>query len=105
MTMYNNSGQSKINGIPVGEFKTLNKKDILDEINKFSPTILSENLKTRPIKITLTNIKGDRRVIHESRNTSNATIQVASQFNCLEMAYPENTPFDGITIYKDERTQ
>ena len=31
--------------------------------------------------------------------------QVASQFNCLEMATPTNTPEDGIGIYEFDMTQ
>ena len=34
-----------------------------------------------------------------------AVFQVASQFNCLEMAGPHLTPADGVTIYINDRTQ
>ena len=35
----------------------------------------------------------------------NAVFQVASQFNCLEMANPNLSPEDGVTIYKNDNTQ
>ena len=38
-------------------------------------------------------------------NSEGAVFQVASQFNCLEMANRSNTPKDGITIYKNDPTQ
>ena len=39
------------------------------------------------------------------RKTKNAVFQVASQFNCLEMASPHAVPEAGVGIYQSDPTQ
>ncbi|ATZ80974.1 hypothetical protein BMW23_0929 [Bodo saltans virus] len=57
-------------------------------------------------KVTFENIISDIRDIHKDESLSkNATIQVASQLNCLEMLNPSITPKSGITIYEGDPTQ
>ena len=58
------------------------------------------------------NIKGSIKISQRIGNIKNihyenkdVLIQVASQFNLLEMMYPEQTPQQGITIYVDDHTQ
>jgi hypothetical protein len=48
---------------------------------------------------------GDVTDVHRDPRFANAVIQVASQFNCLEMRDPTITPEDGVTIYAFDRTQ
>lgn len=55
--------------------------------------------------ISIKQIVGDIQDIHCKSENYNATIQVASQFNLLEMISPEFTPEDGINIYADDYTQ
>lgn len=43
-------------------------------------------------------------IIGDAKNAG-AVFQVASQFNCLEMANPYVTPAHGITCYEDDKTQ
>lgn len=43
--------------------------------------------------------------IHQNPANQDAVIQVASQFNCLEMAAPHLTPEDGVGIYQNDWTQ
>jgi hypothetical protein len=52
--------------------------------------------------VLLENIVKDCKELHHEPNV---TIQVASQFNCLEMVNPSVTPEDGITIYQNDKTQ
>lgn len=47
----------------------------------------------------------DAAALHETAEASRSLIQVASQFNLLEMVSPHVTPDDGITGYLHDRTQ
>lgn len=58
-----------------------------------------------PGRLTLRNISGDVRSMHQASEYAGALFQVASQFNLLEMASPEVTPDDGVTRYRDDKTQ
>ncbi len=48
---------------------------------------------------------GDARALHAQPAFAQATFQVASQFNLLEMVGPEVTPEEGVTRYSADRTQ
>ena len=50
-------------------------------------------------------VVADIRDIHTDPANAGATIQVASQFNTLEMAHPALTPEHGITRYAEDDTQ
>jgi hypothetical protein len=50
-------------------------------------------------------VTGDVREMHRSPQNVGALFQVASQFNLLEMVGPTVTPEQGVTCYKDDRTQ
>lgn len=56
-------------------------------------------------RLTLTNVAGDVRRLHQSTEYGGALFQVASQFNLLEMVSPEVTPEHGVTGYQHDRTQ
>jgi hypothetical protein len=92
--MYSQSKNMHLNGMPIGNFQIANN-------NQFA------NLRfALSGKITIENIVADIRQIHADKNLSaNATIQVASQFNCLEMGNPNLSPENGITIYQYDKTQ
>ena len=111
--MFRESGNVELNGILCGQF------DIIDG-NKFSFT--SNQFVKKRIEyvdrsgnivveylggvVEFENIIADIKTIHANKNLShNSTIQVASQFNCLEMIDPSKTPEDGITIYQKDKTQ
>lgn len=55
--------------------------------------------------VTFKNIVGDARALHLDPTNANATHQVASQTNCLEMVDPGKVPENGISIYEYDRTQ
>ena len=83
----------KIGEYDVGNFKLWDSPDLL-KINRYSsgnPTIF--------------NMIGDIKNIHRVEFNNNATIQVASQLNCLEMINPQKAPKNGISIYVDDPTQ
>jgi hypothetical protein len=50
-------------------------------------------------------VTGDVRHMHKSPENAGALLQVASQFNMLEMTGPEVTPEHGLTIYQYGGTQ
>ena len=53
--------------------------------------------------ISVKEVVGDIQVIHHQNEK--AVFQSASQFNLLEMAYPELTPENGVDIYETDYTQ
>lgn len=55
--------------------------------------------------IRVEELVGDVRLLHQNAANAGAVFQVASQFNCLEMAAPHLTPEDGVGIYENDRTQ
>jgi hypothetical protein len=58
-----------------------------------------------PGRLTVRNISGDVRRMHQTPEFSGALFQVASQFNLLEMDSPSVTPEQGVTRYQHDRTQ
>lgn len=55
--------------------------------------------------IRVSELVGNVRSLHEDTANANAVFQVASQFNCLEMAAPDVVPEEGVGIYENDRTQ
>ncbi|MFN7844295.1 MAG: hypothetical protein ACK5N9_21455, partial [Pirellula sp.] len=53
-------------------------------------------------RIRVAEIVGDVRLLHQDVANENAVFQVASQFNCLEMAAPHVLPEDGVGIYEND---
>ncbi len=58
-----------------------------------------------PGRLTVRNIRGDVRRLHQVPDFSGALFQVASQFNLLEMMSPYVTPEQGVTGYQHDPTQ
>jgi hypothetical protein len=58
-----------------------------------------------PGSLTLGILEGDVRKLHAAEENEDATFQVASQFNLLEMVGPGVAPEDGVTRYVHDRTQ
>ena len=56
-----------------------------------------------PIRIE--ELVADVQSLHQDPSNANAVFQVASQFNCLEMAAPHMIPEDGVGIYQNDWTQ
>ncbi len=56
-------------------------------------------------KIKFSEIVGNIQTIHKDIANNNSLIQVASQFNLLEMVSPNRTPEDGVGIYEYDATQ
>jgi hypothetical protein len=56
-------------------------------------------------RLTVRNVSGDVRRMHQNDEHTGALFQVASQFNLLEMIGPDVTPEDGVTGYAHDRTQ
>jgi hypothetical protein len=56
-------------------------------------------------RLTVRNVSGDVRRMHQMTEFSGALFQVASQFNLLEMVSPIVTPEQGVTRYQHDRTQ
>jgi hypothetical protein len=80
------------------------------KVGLFTPTTLGElkKPKSNPTMrglVRLSHIVDDVVNLHCDPRNANATFQVASQMNCLEMANPKTTPEAGLTIYENDRTQ
>jgi hypothetical protein len=58
-----------------------------------------------PGRLTVRNISGDVRRLHQSPEYAGALFQVASQFNLLEMTSSHVRPEDGVTRYQHDPTQ
>ncbi|WP_220459111.1 hypothetical protein [Gelidibacter maritimus] len=56
-------------------------------------------------EIKISEIVGNIQNIHQEASNKNALIQVASQFNLLEMVSPDSTPEEGVGIYEYDGTQ
>ena len=56
-------------------------------------------------QLTVRNVTGDVRGMHQAKEHAGALFQVASQFNLLEMVGPDITPEHGVARYAYDRTQ
>ncbi|MDV4168377.1 hypothetical protein [Rhodovulum sp. FJ3] len=56
-------------------------------------------------QIDFGDIAGESGALHRDHDNAGSTMQVASQFNCLEMLGPDITPEHGVTQYAYDRTQ
>jgi hypothetical protein len=56
-------------------------------------------------QIKVSEIVGNIQTFHKDVSYNNSLIQVASQFNLLEMVNPNRTPEDGVGIYEYDATQ
>jgi len=82
--------------VDAGEFTTPVLQHLRDKIK------ISEN-GSRNIRVR--ERVADVRALHQEPENESAVFQVASQFNCLEMAAPHLTPEDGVGIYQNDLTQ
>ena len=56
-------------------------------------------------RTSVSNLVGEARALHADPEFAGATIQVASQFNVLEMTSPDISPEYGVTRYQSDATQ
>ncbi len=75
-----------------------------------TPTLAELRMRTLNIKslkgqLMLREVVGDVKQLHADASNAGSLIQVASQFNLLEMVSPSITPEYGIGIYENDRTQ
>jgi len=56
-------------------------------------------------QIKVSEVVGNIQTFHKDVSNNNSVIQVASQFNLLEMVSPNRTPEDGVGIYEYDATQ
>jgi hypothetical protein len=59
----------------------------------------------KPGRLKVSVVTGDVREMHQAPEYAGALVQVASQFNVLEMTGPSVSPEDGVTRYVHDRTQ
>jgi hypothetical protein len=86
--MYLSSQKKKLCGINVGTFKQISGNDLANFQQK-----------NQQGEIFFENIIADIKQIHKIANSENATIQVASQLNCLEMANPYVTVIQILIVF------
>ncbi|MGB4061536.1 MAG: hypothetical protein WBK26_15120 [Burkholderiaceae bacterium] len=56
-------------------------------------------------KLKISNVVADAHAMHANPEAKNALVQVASQFNLLEMTSQWVSPDGGVTCYQDDKTQ
>jgi hypothetical protein len=67
--------------------------------------IQTERIEKHQSQIKVSEVVGDIQTFHKDCSNYNSVIQVASQFNLLEMVSPNITPEDGVGIYEYDATQ
>lgn len=100
--MFLNENKSSLNGIKVGKFTVIDNSTLLTTLKSLSQH--NQSRYTYNV-VSVENIVDDIVEIHKHKSSAKSTIQVASQLNCLEMVNYNVTPEEGITIYKNDRTQ
>ena len=65
----------------------------------------SHKLENYHSKIKISEVVGNIQTFHIEKSNNKSIIQVASQFNLLEMVSPNRTPEDGIGVYEYDATQ
>lgn len=88
--------------------KVNNKEFIYGKLETPSLAELREelrNLNYKESKIEISEVVADVRQIHMDKENNRALVQVASQFNLLEMVGPGRTPEMGGGIYEHDKTQ
>ena len=65
----------------------------------------SKEIEKYQCQIKVSEVVGDIKTIHKDELNKNSVIQVASQFNLLEMVSPNRIPEDGVGIYEYDATQ
>lgn len=90
--------RSRVNGqsYGIGALELASLGDLRDRVQN------GVNLRGR---LNVQVVTGDVRRLHQSPEYASALIQVASQFNLLEMVGPDVTPEDGVTCYASDHTQ
>jgi lipoprotein signal peptidase len=63
------------------------------------------NIKEYSSQIKLSEVAGNIQTFHKDISNNNSVIQVASQFNLLEMVSPNRVPEEGVGIYEYDATQ
>lgn len=91
----------------LGILTTPSLGELRDQVRQLSLTLLSsaDVSACTAEGLTLQNLVADAYDLHTWPEVCGAMIQVASQFNLLEMPNPLVSPEDGITAYQHDRTQ
>lgn len=97
--------KSKVNGkiYELGKFELLSLAELRSI--KHSLPDRSQNHDHRVVQILETTIQADAYELHSRPDAHGSLVQVASQFNCLEMPSPEVGPEAGVTNYANDHTQ
>jgi len=85
-----------------GSFETISLAELRQRVSQMVKDDLDAASRNR---LRIEQIVGDVASLHQDPKNHHAVFQVASQFNCLEMASPAVTPEDGIGIYQNDFTQ
>lgn len=98
-TLYSTVNQQRFD---LGKFELAQLQDLRLRVSKAGATNVSNNGENSP---SVRTIRADAYRLHCSPETNGAVVQVASQFNLLEMASPSINPEDGVTRYQHDHTQ
>lgn len=86
----------------LGEFEIPSLLELRQRVTELYPP---ENIQFEASKITQQSVRADAYKLHGAAEAKGAVIQVASQFNLLEMISPNMSPEDGVTRYQHDPTQ
>lgn len=86
----------------LGKFEIPSLLELRQRVAKLHPPV---NVQAGKSKITQQTVRADAYKLHAATEANGAVIQVASQFNLLEMISPNVSPEDGVTRYQHDPTQ
>lgn len=98
-SLYSRANQKRFD---LGQFELAQLQDLRHRVITSHATDPSNVQTNSPL---IRGISADAYRLHCSPETNGAVVQVASQFNLLEMAAPSVSPEDGVTRYQHDHTQ
>lgn len=97
--LYSSANQKRFD---LGQFELAQLQDLRHRVMKSGLANPHDMQKNSP---SVKGISADAYRLHCTPETNGAVVQVASQFNLLEMASPSISPEDGVTRYQHDHTQ
>lgn len=90
------------NRFELGQFEMPSLHELRERVKALHvhDQVATERLRSKPRAV-----RADAYALHSMPEANNAVIQVASQFNLLEMASPSVSPEHGVTRYQHDNTQ
>jgi hypothetical protein len=104
-TLVCDTAPDKFKNQNVGLFECLSLSELHEKITNTTKAVASSLANIGTLTFEHIAVPEGVQALHIIKGNNGAVFQVASQFNCLEMANRSITPSAGITIYIDDPTQ